>query len=141
MSTVLPRAIWIGSRVMRTRRVASSLHTASRRIIDLLVSEGIGTLIIGKNLLWKQVVEMGKRNNQNFVQIPHARFIELLSYKARFVSIAVVIQEESYTSKASFLDWDDLPIYDPADPKQYEFSGKRVARALYRSWDGRPIHA
>lgn len=58
---------------------------------------------------------MGKVNNQKFVQIPHARFIELLTYKAELAGIAVVIQEESYTSKASFLDLDELPVYDPAN--------------------------
>ena len=107
----------------------------------MLIAEGIGTLVIGKNLLWKQEANMGKRNNQHFVQIPHARFIELLSYKAKLAGIAVVVQEESYTSKASFLDGDELPVYDPANPQQYEFSGKRVTRALYRAKDGRPIHA
>src|SRR5215468_4156751 len=90
MSTVLPRLNWIGSRVMRHRRVDRYLHTASRRIIDLLVSEGIGTLVIGKNPLWKQEVPLGKRNNQQFVQLPHARFIDQLTYKARLVGIQVI---------------------------------------------------
>ena len=75
---------------MRTRRVDSYLHTASRRIIDLLISEGIGTLVIGKNPLWKQDVQLGTRTNQQFVQIPHARFIEQLTYKAKLVGIQVV---------------------------------------------------
>jgi putative transposase len=127
--------------IRRTRRINHYLHAASKTISALLVAEGIGTLVIGKNLLWKQEANMGTRTNQNFVQIPHARFIELLSYKAKLAGIAVVIQEESYTSKASFLDGDEIPVYDPASPQQYEFSGKRVARALYRAKDGRPIHA
>src|SRR5262252_7613881 len=67
----------------RNRRVDTYLHTASRRIIDLLISEGIGTLVIGKNPLWKQEANLGKRNNQQFVQIPHARFIDQLIYKAQ----------------------------------------------------------
>jgi putative transposase len=62
----------------------------------------VGTLIIGKNKFWKQEVEMGKKNNQQFVAIPHARFIEMLTYKAQLVGITVRITEESYTSKASF---------------------------------------
>ncbi len=105
----------------RNRRILHYLHTASRRIIDLLVQEGIGTLIIGKNPLWKQEVKMGKRNNQNFVQIPHAKLIELLTYKAELVGITVIVTEESYTSKASFLDRDPLPVYDPErseDPRE-----------------------
>jgi putative transposase len=60
----------------RNRRIDSYLHTASRRIIDLLIAEGISTLVIGKNPLWKQEVNMGRKNNQQFVHIPHARFID-----------------------------------------------------------------
>jgi putative transposase len=125
----------------RNRRVQHTLHTASRFIIDLLLQEGIGTLIVGKNLLWKQEVNMGKVNNQKFVQIPHARFIDLLTYKAELAGIRVSVQEESYTSKASFLDLDDLPVYDPANPQEYQFSGKRVERGLYRAGNGRRIQA
>jgi putative transposase len=71
----------------RNRRVNQYLHTASRRIIDFLVQEGVGTIIIGKNPLWKQEVNRGRHNNQNFVSIPHARFIEMLMYKAALVGI------------------------------------------------------
>jgi putative transposase len=66
----------------RARQIDHYLHTAARRIIDLLVAEGIGTLIIGKNPLWKQEASMGRRNNQNFVAVPHARFIEMLTYRS-----------------------------------------------------------
>ena len=96
----------------RTRQIDHYLHTASRRIIELLVAEGIGTLVIGKNPLWKQEANMGRRTNQNFVSMPHARFIEMLTYKAELVGIQVIVTEESYTSKASFLDADPLPVYD-----------------------------
>ena len=123
----------------RTRQIDHYLHTASRRIIDLLVVEGIGSLCIGKNPLWKQNARMGKRNSQNFVQVPHARFIEMLTYKATLVGIQVWITEESYTSKASFLDADPLPIYWDAEISA--FSGKRVKRGLYRAADGRHINA
>ena len=125
----------------RTRRIDHYLHTASRRIIDLLVVEGIGTLVIGKNPLWKQEVNLGRRTNQQFVAIPHARFIEMLTYKAALVSIAVVVNEESYTSKASFLDADPLPIYGAERTETHTFSGKRVKRGLYRAANGRRIHA
>ena len=125
----------------RNRRVNAYLHTASRRIINLLVQEGIGTLVIGKNPFWKQEVEMGRKNNQEFVQIPHARFIDMLTYKAKLVGIQVILQEESYTSKASFLDRDDIPTYDPKRAEKPHFSGKRETRGLYRASDGRRIHA
>jgi putative transposase len=125
----------------RTRRIDHELHRASRRIIDLLVSEGIGTLVIGKNPLWKQQVNLGRRTNQQFVAIPHARFIAMLTYKAELVGIWVIVTEESYTSKASFLDGDALPVYDAARPDQPRFSGRRVKRGLYRAADGTPINA
>lgn len=124
----------------RTRRIDHYLHTASRRIIDLLVAEGIGTLCIGKNPLWKQEAHMGRRNNQNFVSVPHARFIAMLTYKAELVGIQVIVTEESYTSKASFLDADPLPIFDPEQPTP-AFSGRRVKRGLYRAANGRHINA
>jgi putative transposase len=125
----------------RNRRVDSYLHTASRRIIDLLVAEGIGTLIIGKNPLWKQEGKMGKRNTQQFVQIPHARFIDQLVYKAKLVGITVILQEESYTSKASFLDNDPIPTYRAGQSGKQVFSGKRIARSWYRTKDGTVLHA
>jgi putative transposase len=125
----------------RNRRVNHYLHTASRRIINLLVKEGIGMLVIGKNRYWKQEVEMGKKNNQPFVQIPHTRFIEMLCYKAQLVGMVVQVREESYTSKASFLDLDVIPTYDPKHKEKPTFSGKREKRGLYRAKDGRRIHA
>ena len=127
----------------RNRRIDHYLHTASKRIIDFLVENGIGTVIIGKNPLWKQESSMGKRNNQNFVQIPHARFIDMLTYKATLVGIAVEVREESYTSQASFLDLDFIPTYKPNDEEEHIFSGKRIGRRnrLYRTKDGRKICA
>ena len=124
----------------RTRRIDSYLHTASRRIIDLLVSERIGTLIIGKNPLWKQEANMGKRNNQTFVQIPHARFISMLTDKAELVGIQVIVGEESFTSKASFLDRDPIPTYGKGK-EEPTFSGRRVKRGMYKSKSGRRINA
>ena len=125
----------------RTRRINHYLHAASKTIIDLLVSEGLGTLVIGKNPFWKQEVELGRITNQHFVQIPHARFIQMLEYKARLAGIGVLLQEESYTSKASFLDLDPLPVYDPKREDRPVFSGKREQRGLYRAGNGRRIQA
>jgi putative transposase len=127
----------------RNRQINHYLHTASKRIIDFLVKEGVGTVIIGKNPLWKQEASMGKRNNQNFVSIPHARFIDMLTYKAALVGIQVEVREESYTSKASFLDLDPIPDYTPNDEEEHVFSGKRIGRRnrLYRTKDGRTISA
>ncbi len=124
----------------RNRRIKHQLHLASKAIIGLLVAEGIGTLIIGKNAFWKQEVQMGKRNNQAFVQIPHTRFIAMLRYKAEFVGITVIITEESYTSKASFFDRDAMPVYDPGDQAEHIFSGRRDGR-WYRVKGRYPIHS
>ncbi len=125
----------------RNRRIDHYMHTASRWIIDDLVAHGIGTLVIGKNDGWKQEANMGKRNNQHFVPIPHARFISILSYKAELVGIRVMLTEESYTSKASFLDRDEMPVYNPEQTAKPTFSGKRVKRGLYRAKDGTLINA
>jgi putative transposase len=128
----------------RNRRVNAYLHTASRRIIDRLVQEGIGTLVIGKNPFWKQGVALGKKHNQEFVQLPHARFIEMLTYKAESVGMTVLITEESYTSQASFLDRDPLPKYDPSQGEEQEdkqrFSGRRDRR-WYKVKGRAPIHS
>ncbi len=129
--------------IKRNRRIDHYLHTTSKRIIAFLVQEGIGTVIIGKNPLWKQETHMGKRNNQNFCAIPHARFIDMLTYKAALVGIQVEVREESYTSKASFLDLDPIPDYKADDEEPHVFSGKRIGRRnrLYRTKGGQKICA
>jgi putative transposase len=124
----------------RARQITAYLHVASRRVVERLVAHRIGTLIIGKNDGWKQAIGLGKRTNQNFVFVPHARFIELLRYKAELVGIQVMVSEESYTSQASFFDGDQLPIYAPAHPTPV-FSGRRVKRGVYRAADRRRINA
>jgi putative transposase len=124
----------------RTRRIDHYLHTASKRLIALLVAEGIGTLIIGKNSFWKQDPTLRKKDTQHFVQLPHARFIDMLCYKAKLVGIQVIITEESYTSQASFLDLDPLPTYGHVNSKPV-FRGKRVKRGLYQASNGRKINA
>jgi putative transposase len=118
----------------RNRRIDHDLHRASRFIIDLLVQERIGTLIVGKNPSWKQRINLGTRNNQSFVQIPHARFATMLQYKAEMAGIQFILYEESHTSKVSFLDLE--PICH-----QERYQGRRVRRGLFVSSKGRRIHA
>lgn len=118
----------------RNGRINHYMHVTSRRIVDRLVAESIGTLVIGKNDFWKQEAKLGDRNNQNFVQLPHARFIEMLTYKAQLAGIKVIYQEESYTSKCSFLDLETIG-------KHAVYLGKRITRSLFRGADGRLIHA
>jgi len=88
----------------RNVKVDICLHNAIKFIVNHLADNRIGTLVIGKNDNWKQGINLGKRNNQNFVAIPHARFIEMLTYQAQLAGIFVKVIEESYTSKCSFLD-------------------------------------
>jgi putative transposase len=123
----------------RNFKIDSYLHQASRIIINNLLQNQIETLVIGNNKQWKQGIDIGKRNNQNFVQIPHHKFREQLSYKAELVGIKVIINEESYTSKASFLDLDNIPNY--SEGVRHKFSGKRVKRGLYKSKNGVLINA
>ena len=84
---------------------------------------------------------MSRKNNQHFVQLPHARFIDMLTYKAKLVGIEVLVQEESYTSKASFLDVDPLPVYGQEGETSVKFSGRRVKRGIYQSKSGQELNA
>ena len=97
----------------RKNKINDYLHKASRYLVNHLVSNGIDTLVIWYNKEWKQETKLGKVNNQNFVNIPFQKLIEMLSYKCRLVGIKVEIQEESYTSKCSFLD--NEPIQKPSE--------------------------
>lgn len=114
----------------RNNKVNDFMHKASRRIVDLLAKDDIRTLIIGKNDGWKQEVDMKKQNNQSFVSIPHSRFVGILSYKCEQKGIRVMLVEESYTSKASFLDLDQLPKHGEGEAPT--FSGYRESRGLYK---------
>ena len=118
----------------RNRKVNHYLHWASRYIVDWMVRERLGTLIIGHNIGWKQAVNIGSVNNQNFVAIPHSRFIHMLTYKAQLAGIQVIVQEEGYTSKCSFLDLEPIR-------KHALYCGRRVMRAEFVSARGQPIHA
>jgi putative transposase len=121
--------------------IENYLHHASRRIINLLSSRKIGTLVIGKNVQWKNQINLGKPTNQNFVTIPHARLIEMLEYKAALVGIRVMVQEESYTSQSSFLNLDPIPVYGENSAARVKFCGKRIKRGLYKTASGRLINA
>jgi len=125
----------------RNQKIENYLHQASRLIINLLIERNIGTLVIGKNLEWKNEINLGKQTNQNFVTIPHARFIEMLKYKAELVGIKVIVQEESYTSQSNFLNLDPIPVYGSIDALDVTFSGQRIKRGLYKKSCGQLINA
>ena len=117
----------------RNRKVMNYLHHASKLVIDHLVKHEIGTLIIGKNPLWKQEVKMF-RSNQQFVNIPHAKFIDMMTYKCELVGITVIVTEESYTSKCSFIDNESLEHHE-------KYLGRRRKRGLFVSKDKKKINA
>ena len=127
----------------RSNKITDYLHKASRYIVNQLVSKGVTDLVIGHNKGWKQDINIGKVNNQNFVSIPFNRLIEMISYKSELSGIKIHLQEESYTSKASFLDLDQIPTFEASkvDLVKHKFSGKRVKRGLYKSRNKSLINA
>lgn len=110
----------------RNNKVKDYLHKSSTILVNQLVSNNLNTLIIGNNKGWKQDINIGRVNNQNFVQVPHLKFINLLKYKCQLRGINVIITEESYTSKCSFLDNEEIKKHDT-------YKGRRVKRGLFKS--------
>ena len=110
------------------------MHKASKLIVDLLIQNNVGKIIIGKNKDWKTSSKMSKKNNQNFISIPHAKFIEMIKYKCENVGIEVILTEESYTSKVDHLSNEKLC-------KHKKYSGKRVNRGLFKSFSGKLLNA
>ena len=119
----------------RNFKILNYLHKASKFIVNQAVSNTLNTIVIGYNKGWKQETNLGKKNNQNFVQIPFEKLVSLISYKARLQGIQVFLQEESYTSQVSFLEGDYIPIFKKDDNKKNP-SGKRTKRGLYSSPKG-----
>ena len=122
----------------RHRRIKDIFHKVSHHIVMLAVEHNIGTIVIGHNDGWKQAPGIGRRNNQSFSHIPHQMLIEMIKYKATEQGIVVILTEEAYTSKASFLDLDPLPSY--GEKGTWTFSGKRMYRGLYKTTKGL-VHA
>ena len=118
----------------RNRKVKDYFHKTSRYIVNQLVSNQINTLVIGYNKGWKQEVNIGKRNNQKFVGIPFNTLLDMLHYKCNLVGIRVIVIEESYTSKCSFIDSEEIK-------KKETYLGKRTKRGLYKSKEGKLINA
>jgi putative transposase len=125
----------------RNNRVKDYLHQSTKRIVDELVALNVVCVGIGKNEGWKDSINIGRKNNQKFVTIPHAQFIDMLTRKLKAVGIAVKVGEESYTSRASYLDWDIIPTYQSGNAEKPMFSGRRVKTKSYRSGDGSLLNA
>lgn len=120
--------------IKRNNKISNYLHKSSRLFINYLVSNDITDVVIGYNKEWKQGINIGRVNNQNFVNIPYYKLLNMLTYKCELLGITVHITEESYTSKCSFLDNEEIC-------KHEDYKGKRIKRGLYKSSDGRLINA
>lgn len=118
----------------RNNKVKDYLHKSSRKIVNFLVSNNISTLIIGYNEEWKQNINLGRTNNQSFTNIPFYTFINQLDYKCKLEGINVILTEESYTSKCSFLDGETIEEHE-------NYLGKRIKRGLFKSAKGKLINA
>jgi len=118
----------------RNNKIKDQMHKISHMVIEYCIAHNIGTIVIGHNENWKQNADMGKKNNQNFVQIPFYILTNQLQYKAEEIGDKVILQEESHTSKCSFLDSEPIGHHET-------YVGKRVSRGLFRSAKGIIINA
>ena len=141
----LPKEVYTSKEIerlwtKRRNKIDYETHKLSKYIVELMDKREVSKLIIGNNGGWKQGINLGKRNNQNFVNIPYKKIIDQIIYKCQMKGIEVIVREESYTSKASFLDYDYIPTINKDDEVK-DFSGKRVKRGLYRTNKGKRINA
>ena len=118
----------------RNNKIKDYLHKSSRMLVNQLVSNNVSVIVIGHNKEWKQDINIGKVNNQKFVQIPYNQFIDMITYKSELEGIKVIQREESYTSKCSFLDNESIC-------KHETYQGNRIKRGLFRTSTGRLINA
>uniref|UniRef100_UPI003008D568 RNA-guided endonuclease InsQ/TnpB family protein n=4 Tax=Fusobacterium TaxID=848 RepID=UPI003008D568 len=117
----------------RNNRIEDYLSKVARIIINYCLNNDIGKIVLGYNEDFQRNSNIGSINNQNFVNIPYGKLRDKLIYLCKLYGIEFKLQEESYTSKASFFDGDEIPIYDKENPQEYIFSGKRIKRGLYQT--------
>ncbi len=125
----------------RNRKVRDYMSKAAKKILRFCLEHKIGNLVIGYQNEFQRKSRMGKKNNQNFVHIPYGYFRKKLEYLCERYGIHFVIQEESYTSQASFFEQEEMPVYGEENGQKFSFRGKRVQRGLYRTGDGMLLNA
>ena len=125
----------------RNNKVNDYMNKTARKVIDYCITNDIGTLVVGYNETFQHGSNIGKKNNQNFVNISYGQLRNKLEYLCELNNIIFVKQEESYTSKASFWDKDEMPVYNADNPTEYQFSGTRVHRGLYKTANGKTFNA
>ena len=124
-----------------SNRVNDYMNKAARIIINYCIDNDIGRLVIGYNEDFQRNADMGKANNQTFTHIPFGRLRDKLKYLCEFNGIEYMAVEESYTSKASFFDKDDIPVYSKKNTCRHVFSGRRVCRGMYETSKGYRLNA
>ncbi len=125
----------------RNNKVNDYMNKSARMIINYCLNNDIGTLVCGYNKTFQRNSDIGKKNNQNFVNIPFGKLREKFRYLCKLYGIKYIEQEESCTSKASFFDEDIIPVYNQDTPQTYTFSGKRIKRGLYQCANGKTLNA
>lgn len=135
----LPKGIYNSKRInklteKRNNKINDYLHKSSKFLIDWCLKNNLNTIVIGYNEFWKCEINIGKRNNQNFVQIPFQKLVWFNQYKSRKNGINVKLNDESYTSKCSFLDIEEIH-------KHKNYLGLRAKRGLFISSIGRKINS
>lgn len=120
----------------RNRQINNYINKTVRKLINFCLDNSISNLVVGYKNFWKQDINIGSVNNQKFVQIPHGILRSKLKHKCSEYGINFIEQEESYTSKASFIDKDIIPVFKAHNETRYVFSGKRIKRGLYKTKDG-----
>lgn len=125
----------------RENKLSYEMHVISKFVADFLDESGCSKVVIGDNKNQKHEIKLGRKNNRKFVQIPHQKLFQMIEYKCRKKGIEVIFREESYTSKASFIDNDFIPEFSPENQGKHKFSGKRVKRGIYRTSAGKKINA
>jgi putative transposase len=116
------------------RKMDSYMHLVSRRIVEYLQKNDVDTLVIGLTKEWKDGINIGHVNNQNFVCIPHDKLIKQLQYKCENIGINCIMTEEKFTSGTSFLD-NELPVEENYNIK------RRIKRGVFKSNDGRKLNS
>ena len=125
----------------RNNRVNDYMNKTARKIINYCLNNDIGNIVLGYNNDFQRNSNVGSINNQNFVNIPYSKLRDKLEYLSKLYGIEFKLQEESYTSKASFFDRDEIPIYNKDNSQEYIFSGKRIKRGLYQTKQGYLLNA
>ena len=125
----------------RSNQIRDYLNKTGNIIIKYCVKNKIGNIVFGSNKYFQSRTKTNKKNKQNLVSIPFFKLKQKLQYLCKKYGINFVEQEESYTSKASFWDRDEIPTYGNNDFSEYAFSGKRIHRGLYQTADGRTLNA